>query len=98
MPQISELLRQVSDIRKKHELIAEMTGERFNVFSILGLQTREVRTHSAFLRELLDPKGSHGLKDAFLKAFVQILKRVHGEGAHLGGWSECQSLSAKVDP
>ena len=96
---ITELLTRVSEVRKKHEMIADLTGERFNVFSILGLQSAENRTHSAFLRELLDPNGSHGLKDAFLKAFIRMLRKTHEhcEGFRLDGWDESQDLATKVE-
>ena len=67
---IRELLIRVGAVNKKYEGIAEITGENFNVFRILNLSTAEVRTHSAFLAELLDPKGSHGLKDTFLRLFT----------------------------
>lgn len=46
-------------------------GEYFNIFSILGLQTNEVRTHSAFVAELLNPHGTHGMKDIYLKLFLK---------------------------
>lgn len=46
-------------------------GDTFNIFSILGLQSYEVRTHSAFIGELLSPKGSHGCNDKFLTAFLK---------------------------
>lgn len=46
-------------------------GDTFNVFSILGLQSYEVRTHSAFIGELLSPTGSHGCKDKLLAAFLK---------------------------
>lgn len=68
---ITHLLSHISVICRKYEAIAEITGENFNVFKVLGLTTNEVRTHSAFLAELLNPKGSHGCKDAFLKLFVE---------------------------
>lgn len=71
---ISNLLKRTSQIRHKHELVAELTGENFNVFRILGLQASENRTHSAFLRELLDPQGTHGMGDAFLKAFIRLMR------------------------
>lgn len=64
------LLNTVTGIRKKHEEIAKVTGENFNIFRILGLTTNEVRTHSAFLAELLNPDGNHGQKDIFLKLFL----------------------------
>lgn len=46
-------------------------GDTFNVFSILGLQSYEVRTHSAFIGELLSPTGSHGCNDKLLTAFLK---------------------------
>lgn len=70
---ITHLLSHISVICRKYEEIAEITGENFNVFKVLGLTTNEVRTHSAFLAELLNPKGSHGCKDVFLKLFVEEL-------------------------
>lgn len=48
-------------------------GDLFNVFNILNLQTYEVRTHSAFLSELLNPQGSHGMRDGFLKLFLSSI-------------------------
>lgn len=68
------LLENVAIINKKYEEMAKTSGENFNVFSILNLKTNEVRTHSAFIAELLNPKGTHGLGGAFLKEFVAILK------------------------
>ena len=41
----------------------------FNLFEVLGITEMETR-HSAFLAWLLDPKGSHGLGDYFLRAFL----------------------------
>lgn len=98
MSTITELLARASEIRKKHELIADMTGERFNVFGILGLQASETRTHSAFLRELLDPKGTHGLNDAFLKLFCLMLDRVHGhiDDAKMTGWDVKLPINARI--
>lgn len=45
----------------------------FNLFRILGIDRREVKTHSAMLRELLDPLGLHGQGNIFLRAFVEML-------------------------
>lgn len=68
------LLTQVSALNKKHEEIARITGRKFNVFSILGVESRETSTHSAFLVELLNPKGSHGQGSLFLKLFIKVLE------------------------
>ncbi|OUO50895.1 hypothetical protein B5F77_11755 [Parabacteroides sp. An277] len=77
MDTLQILLREVSRIvvrDKQEQEDCRKRGEYFNVFSILNLEANETRTHSAFIAELLNPKGSHGVGDAFLKAFLSILK------------------------
>ena len=46
-------------------------GENYNLFSILRIEGSELK-HSALIANLLDPKGSHGCGDAFLRAFFKI--------------------------
>lgn len=72
--QLISLLRQVDRTRLEYELAARLTGENFNVFDILRLGASEVRTHSAFIAELLDPKGAHGQGDVYLKLFLKMEK------------------------
>lgn len=65
-------------VLKEKTLQEEKTkrGENYNVFRILGLQTSEVRMHSAFIAELLNPNGDHGLGDKFLQVFIQdVIKK-----------------------
>ncbi len=71
---IQNLLNQVSEIRNKYDRVAEITGENFNIFRILGVQDRETRMHSKFINELLNIKGSHSQKDKYLKLFLDELK------------------------
>lgn len=71
---LQNFLTQISAIIRQYSKIAELTGENFNVFNILGLTTNEVRTHSAFIAELLNPNGSHGKKDTFLSLFLQQME------------------------
>ena len=73
MANLEELLKKVSEIvvrEKTQQEEKRKRGENFNIFKVLGLSTNEVRLHSAFLAELLNPNGDHGLGDNFLKAFV----------------------------
>lgn len=49
----------------------EKRGENFNIFEVLRLQHDETRLHTPFIAELLSPDGSHGLKDLFLRAFIE---------------------------
>jgi len=69
MKDLQNLLNQVSIITKKNDEFLDATGGRFNIFSISGVNHYE-NTHSAILAELLNPKGSHGLKSKFLQAFI----------------------------
>ena len=76
MKVLQDLLREVSRIvyqDKQEQEDCRKRGEYFNVFNILNLEANETRTHSAFIAELLNPKGDHGLEDAFLKAFLDVL-------------------------
>ena len=59
------------DQAEREEL--ERAGGYFNIFDILGFGTEEVRLHSAFLAELMNPYGSHGMKDRFLKLFLKTV-------------------------
>ena len=64
------LLSQVDTIIKKHDEIAQIRGEKFNIFEILGLEWKETQLHSKMLAHLLDPKGSHGMGSRFLETFI----------------------------
>ncbi len=45
-------------------------GNDFNLLKISGMGSSEVFTHTPILKELLDPRGSHGQRDLFLKIFI----------------------------
>jgi hypothetical protein len=66
------------------------TAPHFNIFKILGVDRREVKTHSAFLANLLDPQGLHGQGHLFLGTF---LNHCHGkELTRVGAAHECPLL------
>lgn len=73
---IEALLRQVEIIVDQSKEIAKLKGENFNIFSILGMESKENKTHSNFLASLLNPEGVHGLGDIFLKLFIETLEKV----------------------
>ncbi len=71
---LEQLLKEISRIVLKDRVQQEEKrnrGEIFNIFSVIGVQRKEVRLHSAFLAELLNPRGNHGLGDRFLVAFLE---------------------------
>jgi hypothetical protein len=65
-----QLLKQVDTITKHHKEMMFLKGEHFNIFSILGMESAENKTHSAFIGELLNPKGSHLMGTIFLELFI----------------------------
>lgn len=71
---INNLLSSIGRIHKHHQRIKELKGETFNVFSILKMESKENGTHSAFLKELLDPKGSHLKGSTFLYSFLSTIE------------------------
>lgn len=71
MDKIQNLLQQVSIIQKKYDEIAKITGENFNIFSIMRAESDEVRTHSRIIAEFLNPKGKHCQGSVFLKLFFE---------------------------
>jgi len=73
---IKSLIAQVKLLNDKYDTIKKLNGENFNIFSILNLESDEVKTHSYFIYNLLNPKGTHDMGDLFLKLFLkQILNK-----------------------
>ncbi len=70
---IQHLLDHVNSINEKYDGIAKITGEKFNIFSILRKENEEVGLHSRFIGELLNPKGIHGQGVIFLTLFTETL-------------------------
>lgn len=75
---IKHLLQNVAVIQKKFDDKAKITGENFNVFSVMNMEHSEVSTHSAIIGELLNPNGSHGQGDFFLNLFIKEIKNAFG--------------------
>jgi hypothetical protein len=90
------ILKEVSTISKKYDVIAKITGERFNVFKILDVTTQEVRMHSAFIAELFDVKSPHGCGAAFLICFLEQQKVKFKPGKFLERIGEFSVENCKV--
>ena len=69
---IEKLLHIPKILRDKYQRDAS-----FNLFKVLRSSSDEVRLHSRFLAELLDPKGSHNLNNIFLMQFIQGTLNLH---------------------
>lgn len=63
---------------KKQNKDLEAKGEGFDIFQILQFSRYEEQLHTPMIRMLLDKDCNHGLKDAFLKAFIdKVIKKLN---------------------
>jgi hypothetical protein len=86
-------VKTLSDVRT---LAEEETAEHFNIFTVLDRERREVSTHSRFLAELLDPRGSHGQAHLFLRTFLDCCDRKITAGPFLALNGPVESFSWAV--
>lgn len=75
---MKNIINHLRVIYDKYEELQKQTGEKFNVFSILNMERLEVRTHSAFIYEILNPKGSHYQGNKYLKLFFEMVLKIEG--------------------
>jgi hypothetical protein len=67
---IELLLKDISAISKKYDLINQKTGGYFNIFDIANIASDEV-TICRTIYELINPKGTHCQGNLYLKLFVK---------------------------
>lgn len=70
MQELKKLLSEISEISNQYQHQFELSGNNFNIFNVINVTTNEVRLHSKFIAELLNPIGSHGQGDVFLQLFI----------------------------
>ncbi len=75
MTNLEILIKKIGLIEFKYLKLKEIesNSSRFNIFSILRDSSDEVNLHSKFIYELLNPLGSHGMRDSFLNLFLEIV-------------------------
>lgn len=73
---IQNLLSEADNINRQFRKKADESGEHFNIFKVLRLTSSEVKLHSAFIAELLNPSGSHKKGNLFLLKFIQMLENL----------------------
>ncbi|AWH75519.1 hypothetical protein DCS32_15515 [Dokdonia sp. Dokd-P16] len=71
---IHNLLSHIGGITKSYDRLNKLTGERLNLFSLLRKESDEVRLHSRFIAELLDPQGKHDQGSLFLDLFLEAFE------------------------
>lgn len=68
-----DLLKDFLIISRKYESDRRERGDDYNIFKVIHMTTCETRVHSAFIADLLNPKGLHGMGSIFLKLFLECL-------------------------
>lgn len=74
MTEFKTLLEKIQLINEKYKKLDEINATRFNIFTIIGNSSDEVNLHSKFIAELLNPDGSHGQGNIFLKLFIKTIQ------------------------
>lgn len=85
------LLSGYTSLKKMINTIDKKEARSFNIFNILNIRFSEVKAHTPFLKNLLDPNGTHGQGGLFLNSFIQefipIEKREHFELSDFSNYS-----------
>jgi hypothetical protein len=71
IPSMSALLQGFGAMREDYAVWNKKNAERYNIFNILNIRFAETKTHTPFLVNLLDPKGSHGQGLSFFDLFIK---------------------------
>ena len=71
-----ELIRVVSGLTRLYKKYADADNADFNIFSVLHKKNEEVRLHSRFIYELLNPHGTHGKNAEYLAAFLEVVREL----------------------
>ena len=65
------------EAESQRRFLSSQTEPAFNVFKILGVSWYEAKTHTPFLRALLDPNGPHEQGAIFLRGFLEKCSRLY---------------------
>lgn len=71
MNRMRYLLDGISLLSRTYKEMEDARGENYNLFRVIDMTSDETSVHSAFLADLLNPKGLHHAGDAFLRLFLE---------------------------
>ncbi|WP_427873510.1 PD-(D/E)XK nuclease family protein [Flavobacterium sp. MMS24-S5] len=73
IPKYDKLLDDFSAMKKEYYEWNRKKAERYNIFQILNIKHAETKTHTPFLINLLNPKGSHAHGLLFFDLFINAI-------------------------
>ena len=68
--ELKYLLQKIGILKERYDIKRD-EEEKFNIFSVMYKEHDERRLHSRFIATLLNPVGSHGVENLFLKNFIE---------------------------
>lgn len=86
------------EVEAQRRILADQDEPTFNVFKVLGVSDYEVRTHSAFLKTLLDPEGSHEQGTLFLERFLEYCSNKYSSPAADGSKIQFPNIETPLNP
>lgn len=67
---IQSLFDKICLLNQAYKRLEDEKGENYNLFKVIDMTSNETSVHSAFLADLLNPKGLHHMGDVFLRLFT----------------------------
>lgn len=67
---IQSLFDKICLLNQEYKRLEDEKGESYNLFKVIDMTSNEISVHSAFLADLLNPKGLHHMGDTFLRLFT----------------------------
>lgn len=67
---IQSLFDKICLLSQAYKRLEDEKGESYNLFKVIDMTSNETSVHSAFLADLLNPKGLHHMGDTFLRLFT----------------------------
>lgn len=67
---IQSLFDKICLLNQNYKRQEDEKGESYNLFKVIDKTSNETSVHSAFLADLLNPKGLHHMGDTFLRLFT----------------------------
>ena len=67
---IQSLFDKICLLNQAYKRLEDEKGESYNLFKVIDMTSNETSVHSAFLADLLNPKGLHHMGDVFLRLFT----------------------------
>jgi hypothetical protein len=73
IPKYDSLLNDFTVMKKEYNNWNRKKAERYNIFQVLNIRHAETKTHTPFLINLLNPKGTHAQGLLFFNLFINSI-------------------------